>query len=602
MEIIRLNNAGRKFHKFIEDELRNEKPVLKGHGSKDGAFWALRNIYMNINKGEIVGIIGRNGSGKSTLLNIIAGNMPVSEGKVIIRGKVSALLTLGAGFQDEFTGKENIHLNASLLGMHREEIRKVFADIVEFSELGDFINAPLGSYSSGMRMRLGFSVAIHKEFDVLVTDEIMAVGDISFQKKCFEKMADFKRQGKSMIIATQDIGIAERFCDRLFLLEDGRVFSNGSPREVSEQYQMLLTKKKILSEGARNVMITETKRWDTNMEEWGKREGTKEVIIKDLVISNKLGQKVDKIKRGEGVNIRVNFSVSKKIDNFHFGVAIFREDGVYCYGPNTLLDGLAIQEMHEGDGYFELKYEKLLLMPGIYYMSAAIWDRNETLAYDYHKGRYKLEITGDSLSGQLLYLPSRWHGFQFPAFFDARHMPNLDYLVDRWGNQINNDLVIFESLSFLNNYNYKDSVFLTDRDFKIKADFKIDASLQSAVKNFVLWIGIYRSDGIYCHGSIKKVASCGSNSEILIYPKLKLLPGGYKVSIGIWDSRANAFLAYSHGVHSFNVISDKRDHGTVYLEHCWNLNIPKSPLVRQSSVAGSGSNFVSQNFGGQHNV
>jgi len=575
MEMIRLNNAGRKFHKFAEDELWNEKYISKGHDSKDGAFWALRNIYMNINKGEIVGIIGRNGSGKSTLLNIIAGNMPASEGEVITRGKVSALLTLGAGFQDEFTGRENIYLNASLLGIHKEDIKKIFADIVEFSELGNFINAPLGSYSSGMRMRLGFSVAIHKEFDVMVTDEIMAVGDMSFQKKCFEKMADFKRQGKSMIIATQDIGIAERFCDRLFLLEDGRIFASGYPREISEQYQKLLTKKKILSEGARSIMITETKRWDTNMEEWGKREGTKEVIIKDLAISNRLGQKTGKIKCGEGIKIRVNFSVNKSIDNFHFGVAIFREDGVYCYGPNTLFDGLAIQEMDEGDGYFELKYEKLLLMPGIYYMSAAIWDRNETLAYDYHKGRYKLEITGDSLLGQLLCLPSRWHRFQLPAFFDARHMPNLDYLVDRWGGQINNDLIVFEALSFLNSYSYKDNVFLTGRDFKIKADFKIDASLQSSLKNLVLWIGIYRSDKIYCHGSIKKVASCGSSSEILVYPKLKLLPGGYKVSIGIWDSGANAFLAYSHGVYSFNVISDKRDHGTVYLEHHWNLNIPK---------------------------
>ena len=572
MEIIRLNNVGRKFHKTVNvDKSQDNKPILNSPGS----FWALRNIYMSVGKGEIVGIIGRNGSGKSTLLNIIAGGLLVSEGEITAQGKVSALLTLGAGFQDEFTGKENIYLNATLLGMKRDDIKGIFADIVEFSELGDFINAPLGSYSSGMRMRLGFSVAIHKEFDVLVTDEIMAVGDISFQKKCFEKMADFKRQGKAMIIATQDIGVAERFCDRLFLLEDGQVFASGSPKEVSEQYQMLLTKKKILSEGARSMMITETKRWDTNIEEWGKREGTKEVIIKNLFMFNRLGLKVNRVKSGEGISIRVNFSANKKIDNFHFGVAIFREDGVYCYGPNTLFDGLATQGMCEGEGYFDLKYEKLLLMPGIYYMSAAIWDRNETLAYDYHKGSYKLEIIGDSVSGQLLCLAHKWHGFHFLSSLDGTHMPNLDYLVDRWGSQVNNDLVIFESLSFLNSYNYKDSVFLTDRDFKIKADFKIDASLQPSLKDLVLWIGIYRSDGIYCHGSIKKVASCGTNSEILIYPKLKLLPGGYKVSIGIWDSRANAFLAYSHGVHSFNIISDKRDHGTVYLEHRWNLNIPK---------------------------
>ncbi|MFA5389453.1 MAG: Wzt carbohydrate-binding domain-containing protein [Candidatus Omnitrophota bacterium] len=574
-EIIRLNNAGRKFHKFIEDEPRNEKHVLRGRDSRDGAFWALRNVYMNINKEEIVGIIGRNGSGKSTLLNIIAGNMPVSEGEIVTRGRVSALLTLGAGFQDELTGKENIYLNASLLGMHKEEINKIFADIVEFSELGDFINAPLGSYSSGMRMRLGFSVAIHKGFDVLVTDEIMGVGDIYFQKKCFEKMVDFKRQGKSMIIATQDTRIAERFCDRLFLLEDGQVLSSGSPKEIVEQYQVLLSKKKILSEGTRSSMVTETKRWSTDMEEWGKKEGTKEVVIKELDILNKLGRKVKKIKSGEGIRIRCDFTVNKEIDNFHFGVAIFREDGVYCYGPNTQFDGLAIEPMRKGQGRFELEFKKLSLMPGTYYISAAIWDKKETLAYDYHKGSYKLEVAGEPRLGQLLNIPARWSRFRFPEFFDPGHLPDLGYLADKWESRLNNGLIKFESLSFLNNYDYNDGVFLTDRDFKIKADFNIDASLQSGLMDLVLWIGVYRSDRIYCHGSFKKITSTGRNSEILFYPRLKLLPGGYNVSIGAWDAHKRAFLAYDHAVHKFNMISDKQDHGTVYLEHRWNWDIPK---------------------------
>jgi ABC-type polysaccharide/polyol phosphate transport system ATPase subunit len=572
MEMIRLNNVGRKFHKTVNaDKPQDNKVILNSPGS----FWALRNIYMSVSKGEIIGIIGRNGSGKSTLLNIIAGGLPVSEGEITAQGKVSALLTLGAGFQDEFTGKENIYLNASLLGMNRNDINNIFTDIVEFSELGDFINAPLGSYSSGMRMRLGFSVAIHKYFDILVTDEIMAVGDIAFQKKCFEKIADFKRQGKSMIIATQDTNVAERFCDRLFLLEDGHLIAEGKSIEVVERYQMLLAKKKILSEGARLTMVTETKRWATDMNEWGKKEGTREVAIEDFVVFDKSKKRVIKVKCGEEVSIRVNFTAREELDNFHFGVAIFREDGVYCYGPNTQFDGLAIQKMHKGEGYFELEYAELLLMPGVYYMSAAIWDKNETFAYDYHKCSYKLEVIGEAVSGQLLYLAHKWHGFHFLPSLNGTHMPNLDCLVDKWGSQMNNPLVVFESLRFLNNYGSKDSIFLMGREFKIKADFKIDVSLRSVVKNFVLWIGIYRSDGIYCHGSIKKVASCGSNSEILIYPKLKLLPGGYRVSMGIWDMNANAFLAYSHGVHSFNMISEKRDHGTVYLEHHWNLNIPK---------------------------
>lgn len=265
MQIIKLNNVGRKFHNFINvNELLDKKNTVMKAELKDGAFWAIRNINMDIDNGEIIGVIGRNGSGKSTLLSIIAGTLPASEGEVIVNGKISALLTLGAGFQDEFTGRENIYLNATLLGMKKPEIESKFADIVELSELGDFINAPLGSYSVGMKMRLGFSIAVHKEFDILITDEIITVGDMSFQKKCFEKMADFKRQGKSMVITTQDTGIIGRFCDRVFLLEDGRIFATGSPREVIEQYQMLLNKKKILSEGSRAGRVSETGRLSTN--------------------------------------------------------------------------------------------------------------------------------------------------------------------------------------------------------------------------------------------------------------------------------------------------------------------------------------------------
>ncbi len=580
MQIIRLNNVGRKFQKFINsDELPDNDAGLKGHAAKNGVFWALRNIYISIEEGEIIGIIGRNGSGKSTLLNIISGSLPVSEGEIIVKGKTSALLALGAGFQDEFTGRENIYLNASLLGMKRHEIDKVFSDIVEFSELGDFINAPLGSYSTGMKMRLGFSVAIHKEFDLLVTDEIITVGDIAFQKKCFERMAEFRTQGKSMVIAAQDPHLIERFCARAFLLEDGRIISSGAPSVVVEQYEGILNKKKILSAGSRSRMVTETKRWATDMHEWGRREGTKEVTIKEIVIFNKNNQKAKKVKCREKIKIRVNFTAHEEIDDFHFGLAIFREDGVYCYGPNTQFDGLATPRMGRGDGYFELAYNELLLMPGVYYVSAAIWDKNETFAYDYHKGNCNIEVVGDPVFGQLLGLPHSWSNLRFAMFSSKKYLPNPDYLVDRWESCLNTDLVYFESLVFLNNYGYKGTVFVTGKDFKIKTDFRIDKSLEASLGHLFLWIGIYRSDGIYCHGCIGGIASCGLNSEILVYPKLRLLPGGYRISAGIWDRDANRFLSYSHGINSFNMISEKRDHGTVYLDHHWSWHIPKGGVV-----------------------
>ncbi|MBM3255473.1 MAG: ABC transporter ATP-binding protein [Candidatus Omnitrophica bacterium] len=574
MQIIRLNNVGRRFHGYINTgELSNGGVALKGHAARNGAFWALRNVYISVDKGEIIGILGRNGSGKSTLLNIISGGLSISEGEVITKGKISALLTLGAGFQDELTGRENIYLNASLLGMKRHEINRVFPSIVEFSELGDFINAPLGSYSTGMKMRLGFSVAIHKEFDLLVTDEIITVGDISFQKKCFEKIAEFRMQGKSMVIAAQDPGLIQRFCNRAFLLEDGCIISSGIPAEVVCQYEKILNKKKILSQGSRSRMITETKRWATDMHEWGKREGTKEVFIEEIAVFNKSNQKTNKAKSGDKISIRVQFKAQEEIDNFHFGIAIFREDGVYCYGPNTQFDGLAVPRMGKGSGYFELQCSGLLLMPGVYYVSAAVWDKNEIFAYDYHKGKCDIEVTGDPASGQLLSLPSSWSGL--PAFFKSRYLPDLDYLVNKWESSENTSLAQLEPLVFLDNYGSKGNIFMTIKELKIKADFNIDKSQGKNLKHLFLWVGLYRSDGIYCHGCVRGISSCGMNSEILVYPKLRLLPGGYRASSGIWDTHTNRFLSYSHGINSFSMISDKRDHGTVYLDHRWNWHIPK---------------------------
>jgi len=582
MSIIRVNNLGRKFHKFIdEDEPFNDQFVSSKKGYVErGDFWALRNVYMNINEGEIVGIIGRNGSGKSTLLSVIAGVLSPNEGEVVTNGKVSALLALGAGFQDELTGRENVYLNGSLLGFTKQEIEGRFANIVDFSELGDFINAPLGSYSAGMKMRLGFSVAIHEEFSVLVTDEVIAVGDIYFQKKCFEKMEEFRKQGKAMLIATQDMNLIERFCDHVFLLENGRVIFEGIPQEGVEQYRMLLNKKKVLSESSRLDMVRKTKRWATDTLEWGKTEGTKEVKIKSVTLLNKRRREINKIRPGEKLIVRVNFTVHKEIDSFHFGSAIFREDGVYCYGPNTQFDGLPIKAMGKGEGYFELEYKEFSFMPGIYYFSAVVWDKQETFAYDYHRCGCKIEVTGDSFFGQLLCLSSKWVSTLVPQyflFFDRKYFPKLDYLVDEWGTQIESDMGVLVSIKCLNNYGSEDNVFVTGKEMKIKVDWE---AIRPLKQQCALWVGIYRSDGIYCHGNIKKsIFNKGRKAEILIYPQLMLLPGGYRISFGIWDPKADKFIFYSHGIYSFNMISQKRDHGTIYLDHYWRWKIPEKEEV-----------------------
>ena len=244
MKIIQLENVGKKFILSHQGDglIGNIFPRLSSQMTIE-EFWALKNINIEIGEGRVIGIIGRNGAGKSTLLNIIAGICTPTEGKIEIKGRVSSLLSLGAGFQDELSGKENIYLNASILGMKREEVKRKFRQIVDFSELDGFLDVPIQTYSQGMRMRLGFSVGIHVDFDVLVIDEIISVGDVSFQKKCYEKIIDFKRQGKTMVITTQSLDIVERICDEVFLLENGKLEAQGEPEFVINRYLKLLNER-----------------------------------------------------------------------------------------------------------------------------------------------------------------------------------------------------------------------------------------------------------------------------------------------------------------------------------------------------------------------
>lgn len=241
MKAVKLENIGKK---FILTHHRDKGFFPSFPGQKISTeFWALRDISMEIEKGKVSGLIGRNGSGKTTLLNILAGISSHTVGNIEINGRVACLLTLGAGFEDDLTGEENIYLNSSILGMSRSQTDKNYRSIVEFSELDGFLDSPLHTYSQGMRLRLGFSVAIHMDFDILLIDEIISVGDVSFQKKCYEKIIDFKRQGKTMVITTQALDIIERICDEVFLLENGKVDAKGDPEYVINRYLKLLNER-----------------------------------------------------------------------------------------------------------------------------------------------------------------------------------------------------------------------------------------------------------------------------------------------------------------------------------------------------------------------
>lgn len=207
---------------------------------------ALTEVNLAVGAGATLGIVGRNGSGKSTLVRVVAGIYNADRGRVVTRGRVSALIELGAGFHPEFSGRENIYINGIILGLSKKEIRRRFDEIVHFADIEDFIDAPVRTYSTGMYMRLGFSVAVHVDPDILLVDEVLAVGDEVFVRKCLQKMDDFKKQGKTIVLAGHDLVLVERWCDTALLLEEGRVTAQGFSPEVVAAYRRSLVKDGVL--------------------------------------------------------------------------------------------------------------------------------------------------------------------------------------------------------------------------------------------------------------------------------------------------------------------------------------------------------------------
>ena len=259
-------------------------------------------------------------------------------------------------------------------GLPEGNLQAKYQDIVEFSELGNFITMPLGTYSQGMRLRLGFSIIANLEFDILLIDEVLAVGDALFQNKCFEHLMSFKNSGKSLVVTTQDLSLIERLSDKVILLEHGKCVFTGSPHSGVNKYQALLNKDKFYVGAKPEGLVEQTKKWADPPEVRGKKLGSGEAEINNFTILE------DEVKTGGSLTIKVDFSANTRLESPHFGIAIFRKDGVYCYGPNTQFDGLDINHISSGKHSFSLKYHSILIAPGDYTVSVAIWDKNETIS------------------------------------------------------------------------------------------------------------------------------------------------------------------------------------------------------------------------------
>ncbi|HEY8657199.1 MAG TPA: ABC transporter ATP-binding protein [Candidatus Limnocylindria bacterium] len=351
---------------------------------------ALHDVSFTVEPGGTYGIVGANGSGKSTLLKLIAGTSQPTAGTVTVNGRVSALLELGAGFHPDFTGRENVYLNASILGLSRRETDRILPSIVDFAELGDFFDGTVKTYSSGMYMRLAFAVAAHVDPDILLIDEILAVGDEYFQRKCYTKLNEFRARGKTICFVSHDLGAVAKLCQRAMLLDQGHVRAEGDIRRVLDAYHELVEQRE---EHALESAAPTGDRW-----------GSGEVTIEAVTLHGGLDAHI--LRSGEPFEIRLAYRVNQAVPGAIFGLTIYRDDGLSVYGTNTDIDGTPVA-VRLGEGGISFRGDGLALLPGRYELDVAVIAPTEHV-YDYHSKRFAFRVAGTVREMGTARIEHRW--------------------------------------------------------------------------------------------------------------------------------------------------------------------------------------------------
>ncbi len=409
--------------------------TLIGELKPEETFQALRDVSFSVKKGCTFGIVGRNGSGKSTALKVVAGITKPTSGTVAVDGRISALIELGAGFHPEISGRENVFINGIMLGLSKREITRRFDEIVEFAELEDFIDAPVKTYSSGMYMRLGFAVAIHVDPDVLLIDEVLAVGDEAFTHKCLDKFAEFRRRNKTILLVTHALNLVERFCDEALWLDAGRTKGQGDTRRVTSAYIVDVEKQEerhMAEMDAKARAAAEAATADSGEGARGKEQGageaptpnpqspipgpqspipnppgdaeepqdmfkagegrwgSKEAEISDVVLVGEDGQPSRVFYSGERVEVRMTLRAKKPLTDFVVGVGIFNVDGLCCYGTNTDIEELKA-DLLSGEAQVTFAIDALELVQGTYKFDVAL-HKLDGFPYDYHRLLYSFRV------------------------------------------------------------------------------------------------------------------------------------------------------------------------------------------------------------------
>jgi ABC-type polysaccharide/polyol phosphate transport system ATPase subunit len=353
-------------------------------------FWALRDVTFAVERSEALGIIGHNGAGKSTILKLLSNITTPTSGEIKINGRLSALIEVGSGFHPELTGRENVYLSGSILGMRRREIAEKLDQIVEFAGIKQFIDVPVKRYSSGMYVRLGFSIAAHLDPDVLLLDEVLAVGDAAFQAKCLQRITDLKHGGKTIVFVSHDLGAVERLCDRVLLVQRGEVVASGPPREVIAEYQRI----------AGSFTSSEPPPAKAGM-------NTRRVEIRSVVFRDSLGNESSAFQTGGPLSVSVEYFAHERVEDAVFELFFYAgDDELHCQLTTESAERRV--NVEPGRGVVEFSCPELGLQPGIYHIDATVVQREplEGIEWQYHCAMMRVD-PGRIVRGNF-YMPHEW--------------------------------------------------------------------------------------------------------------------------------------------------------------------------------------------------
>ncbi|MBR2067871.1 MAG: ABC transporter ATP-binding protein [Solobacterium sp.] len=413
---IEVKNIKKSFKVFLDKGNTLKERSLFSKRRKYIERQVLKGISFNAKKGQTIGLIGHNGCGKSTTLKLLTRIMYPDSGEIIMRGRVSSLIELGAGFHPDMSGRENIYINASIFGLTKKEIDERVDSIIAFSELEEFIDNPVRTYSSGMYTRLAFAVAINVNADILLVDEILSVGDENFQQKCYEKMKELKASGITIILVTHSLGTVRSFCDWAIWINEGEIAAEGKPNKVVDTYLHYMNKLRMenINEQAaeeapqEEVPIEEEASEETPPEEWPVRYGNQRAIMKDCRLVNKDGKEVKGIYANEDFCLEIDYEIKDPtLDEIIFGMGIFCLDDVWVFGTNTKMAGYTIKPNGKKEGTVRFSCGPLMLQNDIYKLQCSIIEEDGK-ACDFSRDYLRFNVVNPAQGAGIVRYDNKW--------------------------------------------------------------------------------------------------------------------------------------------------------------------------------------------------